>query len=87
VRKIQDTPIKKITFLFQEEFTAVTNILSQLKRRGYQVISCRLGNVPPTRQDIILLLHVKQLFSHEIDEAQYLAFKRFLLSLQELGAK
>ncbi|KNG85249.1 putative polyketide synthase [Aspergillus nomiae NRRL 13137] len=86
VRQVRETPIKKVTVLFEEEVPAVTNILSQLEKGGYQVTRCRLEDDPPAGQDVISLLDIEKPFFHEIDEASYLSFKAFLLGLQERDA-
>jgi acyl transferase domain-containing protein len=86
VRQVSETPMKNITALFEEEGPAVTQILSQLKNGGYQVSRCKLADIPPAGQDVISLLDVEQPFFDDIDEAHFLSFKAFLLSLQDRDA-
>ncbi|TPX21015.1 hypothetical protein DIZ76_016915 [Coccidioides immitis] len=85
-RPIHETPIKKVTVLVDEERSAVTHILNQLEKDGYEVIKCRLGDIPPAGQDMISLLDIEQPFFHDIDEARFLSFKTLLLGLQEHGS-
>ncbi|KJF61407.1 polyketide synthase [Coccidioides immitis RS] len=85
-RPIRETPIKKATVLVDEERSAVTHILNQLEKDGYEVIKCRLGDIPPAGQDMISLLDIEQPFFHDIDEARFLSFKTLLLGLQEHGS-
>lgn len=85
VRQVNETPMKKVTALFEQEGTAITQILSQLEREGYQVSKCKLDDVPPSGQDVISLLDIEQPFFDTIDEAHFLSFKAFLLGLQDRG--
>jgi SAM-dependent methyltransferase len=86
VKQVRETPMKKVTVLLEEEGPAVTHILSELEKEGYQVTRCRLEDEPPAGQDVISLLDVEQPFFHELDEPRFLAFKAFLLGLQDRDA-
>ncbi|EFE31625.1 polyketide synthase, putative [Trichophyton benhamiae CBS 112371] len=86
VRRTCSTPTKKITALLEDEGPAVTQILDQLDKEGYQVTRCKLGDIPPAGQDVISLLDVENPFFHDIKEAHFLLFKTFLLGLQDRDA-
>ncbi|KAE8413499.1 hypothetical protein BDV36DRAFT_304027 [Aspergillus pseudocaelatus] len=86
VRQVREAPKKKVTVLSEEEGPAVTHILTQLEKEGYQVTRCKLDDEPPAGQDVISLLDVDRPFFHELDEARFLSFKAFLLGLQNRDA-
>ncbi|KAH1426141.1 hypothetical protein KXW31_006867 [Aspergillus fumigatus] len=86
VRQAREAPMKKVTVLVEEEGPAVTHIVSELEKEGYEVTRCRLEDDPPAGQDVMLLLDIEQPFFHGIDEARFLLFKSFLLGLQDRNA-
>ncbi|EZF68429.1 hypothetical protein H105_08950 [Trichophyton soudanense CBS 452.61] len=57
-----------------------------LDKEGYQVVKCKLGDIPPAGQDVISLLDVENPIFHDIKEAHFLLFKTFLLGLQDRDA-
>lgn len=86
VRQAREAPMKKVTVLVEEEGPAVTHIVSELEKEGYEVTRCRLEDDPPAGQDVMSLLDIEQPFFHGIDEARFLLFKSFLLGLQDRNA-
>ncbi|EQL01609.1 Beta-ketoacyl synthase [Ophiocordyceps sinensis CO18] len=81
-----EAPHKSVTVLVESQGPTAMRILGQLKKDGYDVTTCRLGHVPPAGQDVLSLLDLDEAFFHDMDEARFLAFKRFLLGLQERGS-
>lgn len=85
-RPALETQSKKITILVEREGPKALRILSHLEQAGYDVTKCKLSDDPPSGQDVLSLLELEEPFIYEVDEANYTAFKTFLLGLQDKGA-
>lgn len=86
VKPICEAPAKKVTLLCEKESDAATRIENQLRGGGYEVTKCKLVDTPPAGQDVLSLLDIEEAYLHDMDEARFLAFKSFLLGLQERGS-
>ncbi|KAK3317264.1 putative polyketide synthase [Cercophora scortea] len=79
--------VKKITVLVDDTASpAVASILGQLTASSYEVTTVTLAGTPPANQDVLSLLDTTTPFFHQITEPRFLAFKSFLLGLQERGS-
>ncbi|KAL8376833.1 hypothetical protein RB595_007791 [Gaeumannomyces hyphopodioides] len=83
---VTEALVKKVTVLVGNEGAQVQRILGQLGEAGYEIVKCGLADEAPAEQDVLSLLDVDKPFFHEIEEANFKAFKAFLLGLQEKGA-
>ncbi|KAH9827374.1 Polyketide synthase [Teratosphaeria destructans] len=85
-KPISEPPSKRITVLLRDEGSMAQRILNHLARAGFEVTKCNLADDPPSGQDVLALLDLESAFLHGIEEADFLALKKFLLGLHEKGA-
>ncbi|KAK2748478.1 Type I Iterative PKS [Myotisia sp. PD_48] len=76
---------RRITVLHENQGAIAERVLNQLNKEGYQVATCKLGDVPPPSQDIISLLDLDKPFFEMIDEARFQNFKDFLHNMHDAG--
>ncbi|KAL9076681.1 MAG: hypothetical protein Q9157_003571 [Trypethelium eluteriae] len=77
---------KQLTLIVDGHLTSTTNeAASVLRRKGYQLDICVLGETPPSGQDIIALVDVGGPFLHNIDEKGYLRLHEMLQNCKDSG--
>lgn len=77
---------RKVTLLYDEMSTQTLNeIQAALRKQNYFVELCRLGKIPPERQDIVAVLDVERPFFHDVDEINFSRFKSLIAGVVDSG--
>lgn len=76
---------KRITILYEENWTDVMDIEKELRKAGYEIDFCTINQTPTPYQDIVSLLDIGDPFIHSLDGAGFNAFRDFVANLVDCG--
>jgi hypothetical protein len=81
-----DQRSKRLTILCGDtDASHVSEILSHLRKGGYELDLCTMDETPVPGQDIVSLLDLEQPFLHSASAAQFDGFRGFIARIQDSG--